>query len=150
MNKSPSSVPNIAALVALRRPCNGDIVKVEDEYKAFIFELGAKPTAHAAFRAGHRLVPISDVTQTGYWRLFVAWDAGSAVDAEMLLAMWQAPKVEDPYPGIIESIARTITDTRDTDHFNAEQALAAITHARSTLYAMELEVKRIVARKLPS
>jgi hypothetical protein len=143
MNKSPSSVPNIAALVALRRPGNGDIVKVESEFKAFIFELGGteRPTGRGN---------VSDITQTGYWRLFVAWDAGSAVEAEMLLAMWQAPKVEDPYPGIIESISRTITDTRDTGHFDAKQALSAISHARSTLDAMELEVKRIVARKLPS
>ena len=143
MNKSPPTVPNIAALVALRRPGNGDIVKVESEYKAFIFELGGveRPTSRGN---------VSDVTQTGYWRLFVAWDAQSAVDAELLLAMWQAPKVEDPYPGIIESIGKTITATRDTKDFDSKLALSAIAHARSTLDAMELEVKRIVSRKLPS
>jgi hypothetical protein len=89
MNKRcPESVPNIPALIALGHPASGDIVEVEAEHKAFIFEFGGVPRTTG--RGG-----IADITRTGLWRLFVAWDENSAADAGKLLAIWRKP-LSDP------------------------------------------------------
>jgi hypothetical protein len=124
----PFVVTNIEALVGLRWPSDGAVVRVRSVGWHYQFRRGSD-------MAVDNSIVFEDCTHTGRWV--------RQAEAETL-------RPAAPTRGAVEMIADEINRMRDSELFDPRAALAAIVAVRKNLDLMELEVKRIVARKLPS